>query len=82
MLLVLLIIFMLGKIDFFVWPVQEFIAAIFFPVLIAGLLYYKLRTPVRLLAKKLPKVVSISARLFCGRWFDFHLLLFCWTNGW
>ncbi|WP_071459705.1 AI-2E family transporter [Bacillus massilinigeriensis] len=58
-LLVLFVIFMLGKIDYFVWPLQEFIAAIFFPVLLSGLLYYILRTPVRLLEKKMPKVMSI-----------------------
>lgn len=57
--LVLLIIFLFGKIDYFVWPLQNFIIAIFFPVLISGLIYYILRKPVRWLAQYMPKVISI-----------------------
>jgi predicted PurR-regulated permease PerM len=57
--LVLVIIFLFGKIDYFVWPLQNFIIAIFFPVLIAGLIYYILRKPVRWLDQFMPKVVSI-----------------------
>jgi predicted PurR-regulated permease PerM len=57
--LVLLIIFLFGKIDYFVWPLQNFIIAIFFPVLISGLVYYILRKPVQLLHRYLPKIVSI-----------------------
>lgn len=57
--LVLLIIFLFGKIDYFVWPLQNFIIAIFFPVLISGLIYYILRKPVRWLAQFMPKVISI-----------------------
>lgn len=57
--LILLIIFLSGKIDYFVWPLQNFIIAIFFPVLISGLIYYIVRKPVRLLANFMPKVASI-----------------------
>ena len=57
--LVLLIIFLFGKIDYFVWPVQNFIVAIFFPVLISGLVYYLLRLPVRWLEKFMPKIISV-----------------------
>jgi predicted PurR-regulated permease PerM len=57
--LVLLIILLFGKIDYFVWPLQNFIIAIFFPVLISGLFYYILRKPVRLLSEYMPKVISI-----------------------
>lgn len=57
--LVLLVIFLFGKIDYFVWPLQNFIIAIFFPVLISGLIYYILRRPVRWLAQFMPKVISI-----------------------
>ncbi|WP_079509113.1 AI-2E family transporter [Mesobacillus jeotgali] len=57
--LVLLIIFLFGKIDYFVWPLQNFIIAIFFPVLISGLVYYILRKPVELLHRYLPKIVSV-----------------------
>lgn len=57
--LILLIIFLSGKIDYFVWPLQNFIIAIFFPVLISGLVYYILRKPVRFLSNYLPKVISI-----------------------
>ncbi|WP_051348615.1 AI-2E family transporter [Peribacillus kribbensis] len=59
--LTLLIIVLLGKIDYLLWPIQQFIATIFFPLLIAGLLYYLIRPIVRLLSKKLPKSVSILA---------------------
>lgn len=57
--LVLLIILLLGKIDYFLWPMQSFIVAIFFPVLISGLIYYILRKPVRWLAEYMPKMISI-----------------------
>ncbi len=57
--LVLLIIFLLGKIDYLSSLLLDFITVIFFPVLIAGLFYYILRTPVRWLANYLPKPVSI-----------------------
>jgi predicted PurR-regulated permease PerM len=57
--LVLFIIFLFGKIDYFVWPLQNFIIAIFFPVLISGLIYYILRKPVRWLGQFMPKVISI-----------------------
>ncbi|MGV2938950.1 AI-2E family transporter [Mesobacillus sp. LC4] len=57
--LLLLIIFLFGKIDYFVWPLQNFIIAIFFPVLISGLIYYILRKPVQWLSKFMPKLASI-----------------------
>lgn len=57
--LVLLIIFLFGKIDYFVWPLQNFIIAIFFPVLISGLIYYILRKPVQWLERFMPKLASI-----------------------
>ncbi|MBT2680882.1 AI-2E family transporter [Bacillus sp. ISL-35] len=57
--LILLIIFLFGKIDYFVSPMQNFIIAIFFPVLISGLLYYILRKPVQWISRYLPKIVSI-----------------------
>ncbi|PLR95225.1 AI-2E family transporter [Bacillus sp. T33-2] len=57
--LLLVIIFLLGKIDYLVGPLHKFIAAIFFPVLIAGLFYYILRPVVRLLANRIPRVPAI-----------------------
>ncbi|RSD24438.1 AI-2E family transporter [Mesobacillus subterraneus] len=57
--LILIIIFLFGKIDYFVWPLQNFIIAIFFPVLISGLVYYLLRKPVRWLNRFMPKMISI-----------------------
>ncbi|WP_319005617.1 AI-2E family transporter [Mesobacillus subterraneus] len=57
--LLLLIIFLFGKIDYFLWPLQNFIIAIFFPVLISGLIYYILRKPVQWLSKFMPKLASI-----------------------
>lgn len=57
--LVLIIIYLLGKIDYFVWPFQKLIAAVFFPILISGLLYYILRPVVGWISKALPKTASI-----------------------
>ncbi|PLT29956.1 AI-2E family transporter [Peribacillus deserti] len=57
--LCLIIILLFGRIDYFMKPIQQFIATIFFPILISGLLYYLLRPVVRLLSKFLPKTVSI-----------------------
>ncbi len=57
--LVLLVIFLLGKIDYFLWPLQNFIIAIFFPVLLSGLVYYVLKKPVEWLGRFMPKIVSI-----------------------
>ncbi|PLS18282.1 AI-2E family transporter [Bacillus sp. M6-12] len=58
-LLVVIIIFFLGKIDYFLWPFQKTAATIFFPIVIAGLLYYLVRPIVRLLSKRMPKTASI-----------------------
>ncbi|OCA81521.1 AI-2E family transporter [Bacillus sp. FJAT-27225] len=57
--LLLLIIFLLGKIDYFIWPFKKVIASVFFPLLLSGFLYYILRPPVRLLAKHIPITPSI-----------------------
>ncbi|MCD7034437.1 AI-2E family transporter [Metabacillus sp. GX 13764] len=57
--LALIIIFLFGKIDYFLLPFQQFIGTLFFPVLIAGFLYYILRPVVHVLSKKLPKSLSI-----------------------
>ncbi|RFU67662.1 AI-2E family transporter [Peribacillus saganii] len=58
-LLVVIIIFFLGKIDYFLWPFQKTVATIFFPIVIAGLLYYLVRPIVRLLSRWIPKTGSI-----------------------
>lgn len=57
--LILIIIFLLGKIDYFLWPIRALIATIFFPILIAGLFYYILRPLVRLASNIMPKTASI-----------------------
>jgi predicted PurR-regulated permease PerM len=59
LILVLLAIFLFGKIDYFVAPFQKFITVIFFPILVAGLFYYILRPVVRFLAKYMPKLLGI-----------------------
>lgn len=56
---VLIIIFLLGKIDYFLWPIRALVATIFFPVVISGILYYILRPLVRLVSRSLPKTASI-----------------------
>ncbi|HOQ37952.1 MAG TPA: AI-2E family transporter [Acetivibrio sp.] len=50
-LLILLIIYMLGQIDFFLEPFRKLVASIFTPLLISTLLYYVLRPLVNLLEK-------------------------------
>lgn len=57
--LILIIIYLLGKIDYFIWPFQKLIITIFFPILIAGLLYYILRPVVHFLSKYMPITISI-----------------------
>lgn len=58
--LVLLIIFLFGKIDFFLEPFKKFIAVVFFPFLVSGLLYYLLRPLVRLAEKiRIPPTLAI-----------------------
>lgn len=57
--MILIIIVLFGKIDYFIWPFQKLIVTIFFPILISGLLYYILRPVVRLLGRYLPLSASI-----------------------
>ncbi|NTV90426.1 MAG: AI-2E family transporter [Clostridiales bacterium] len=60
MILLLLIIFLLGKIDYFLVPFRNITAAIFLPILISVLLYYLLRPVHKLLTKiKIPASLSI-----------------------
>ncbi len=59
--LLVLFIFLMGKIDFFLGFIMKIIATLFFPILIAGLLYYLLRPIVRLLSK--PKYLPKSAAI-------------------
>lgn len=59
-LLTLLIIYMFGKIEYFLLPFRKLVAAIFAPILASIILYYILRPLVRLLEKiKIPKTLSI-----------------------
>ncbi len=59
-LLTLLIIYMLGKIDFFLMPFKMLVASIFAPLLASGIFYYILRPLVRLLMKiRIPKSIAI-----------------------
>jgi len=58
-LLILLIIFLFGKIDYFVWPFQKLIATIFFPILISGVIYYIMRPFVTFFSKYISKNMSI-----------------------
>ncbi len=59
-LLILLIIFMFGRIDFFLLPFRKLVAAIFAPILASLILYYILRPLVRLFQRvRIPKTISI-----------------------
>jgi len=60
LILILIIIFLFGKIDYFIWPFQKFIITLFFPILIAGLLYYILRPIVQWLSRYMPLALSIT----------------------
>ena len=57
--LIILIIFLLGKIDYVLLPLQKVIASMFFPIIVAGLLYYILRPVVNLLTEFIPRSASI-----------------------
>lgn len=58
--LCLIIIFLFGKVQFFLDPFKKFVATLFFPILISGLFYYILRPIVRLMVKyKIPRTLSI-----------------------
>ena len=60
LLLILVNIYLLGKIDYFLVPLRNVLGTIFFPLLISGLLYYLLRPLVNLLVRlKIPRSLSI-----------------------
>lgn len=59
-LLILIIFFFLGKIDYALWPFKVIIATLFAPILIAGLFYYLLRPLVNLLRRYVPKLAGIA----------------------
>lgn len=59
-LLVLLIIFMLGQIDFFLSPLRSLLATILAPIVASGLFYYFLRPLIGLLQRfRIPRVAAI-----------------------
>ena len=59
-LLSLLIIFLIGKIEFFLAPLRRVVATVLIPILATGFFYYILRPVVRLLEKyKVPKTLAI-----------------------
>ncbi len=60
LLLILVNIYLLGRIDFFLVPLRNVLGTIFFPLLISGLLYYLLRPLVNLLVRlRIPRSLSI-----------------------
>ncbi len=60
LLLALIIIYMFGKINFFISPFQSFVYSIIFPILFGGLLYYILRPIVLMLEKgRIPHIWAI-----------------------
>ncbi|ALC82220.1 MULTISPECIES: AI-2E family transporter [Bacillus] len=58
-LLVLLIIFVSTKVSFLFEPFILFVTTLFFPILIAGILFFIFNPVVNLLQKKLPRTISI-----------------------
>lgn len=60
LLLILVNIYLLGRIDFFLVPLRNVLGTIFFPLLISGLLYYLLRPLVNLLVRlRIPRSLAI-----------------------
>lgn len=60
LLLALIIIYMFGKINFFISPFQSFVYSIIFPIIFGGLLYYILRPIVLMLEKgRIPHIWAI-----------------------
>ncbi len=58
--MVLIIIYLFGKVEFFLDPFKKFIAVLFFPILLAGVLYYLMRPLVRLAVKyRIPRTPAI-----------------------
>jgi predicted PurR-regulated permease PerM len=63
--LILTLLFLLGKIDYLIDFLYLIISSVFFPLFIAGLLYYLLRPCIRyLVKKKVPKYAAILIILF------------------
>ncbi|MTD31466.1 AI-2E family transporter [Planomicrobium sp. YIM 101495] len=58
-LLVAIILYFVSKLNFLLFPLQVIITTIFAPVLLAGLLYYILRPPLRLLTRRIPRPAGI-----------------------
>lgn len=58
-LLIVIILFFLGRIDYAIWPFQVVFTTIFAPILIAGLLYYLIRPMLRVLMRFIPKLGAI-----------------------
>ncbi len=58
-LLVLVILYFLGKVDYLMTPLQAILFTIFLPLVFSGLFYYLFRPIVRLLDKWMPKMLAI-----------------------
>jgi len=57
---ILIIIFLIGKIDFFIGPFYKFVLIVSFPLFVSGFIYYLLRPFVRMLKKiKFPSTLAI-----------------------
>ncbi|XID94085.1 AI-2E family transporter [Paenibacillaceae bacterium WGS1546] len=56
---ILLIAYLAKKVDYLFDPLGAVLAALFVPVVVAGMFYYLFRPPVRLLARKIPLTLSI-----------------------
>lgn len=66
-LLVTAIIFMLGQIEFFLAPFKQFVAVLFFPIILSAAFYYMSRPVVRGLCKlKFPKTLAIILVFFAA----------------
>lgn len=58
--MLLAIVYLIGKVDFFIVPIKNLIAVLFFPIVLSALLYYLLRPFVRLIEKmRVPRTLAI-----------------------
>jgi predicted PurR-regulated permease PerM len=86
-LLIILILFFLGKVDYLFTPIQQLITILFFPIIIAGLFYYILRTPVDFLDKHMPRTLAILLMfasiigLFYSFWYFAGSMITSQTNN-
>jgi predicted PurR-regulated permease PerM len=57
--IVVITLYYLGKIDYMIEPVQQFIATLFFPLILSGMFYYLFRPIIQFFSRVMPKTFSV-----------------------